>query len=113
MTVMEIPCILYRFGKGRGVIVMADLIYRDSVVTWLKNMGHPKLAQAIADTERFQTQNVQEIKNGRWSISITTDLPPSGTHYKCSVCGKVAKVKRGSEIGLNYCGYCGAKMEVE
>lgn len=34
---------------------MADLIYRDSVVTWLEMMGHFKLAQAVADPERFQT----------------------------------------------------------
>lgn len=34
---------------------MEDLIYRDSVVTWLKNMGYSELAQAIADPERFQT----------------------------------------------------------
>ena len=52
-------------------------------------------------------------EHGRWSIAVTTDLPPSETHYKCLACGKVAKVKRGSEIGLDYCGYCGAKMEVE
>lgn len=34
---------------------MEDLIYRDSVVTWLENIGYPELAQAIADPERFQT----------------------------------------------------------
>ena len=34
---------------------MDDLIYRDSVVTWLENMGCSELAQAVADPERFQT----------------------------------------------------------
>ena len=55
-------------------------------------------------------------KRGEWVEDTTTYAGPGLSNYKCSLCGKICGTwRRGlkpSELP-NWCGNCGAKMEVQ
>lgn len=55
-------------------------------------------------------------KHGKWVEDTTTYAGPGLSNYKCSLCGKICGTWRSglkpSELP-NWCGNCGAKMEVQ
>lgn len=63
----------------------------------------PSVEECKAVIDAQPTAEVAEIKRGRWKMPAEY-----GDEYTCSVCGEITRRNR-----TPYCGWCGAKMEVE
>ena len=76
-----------------------------------------QLREAHESYERhLKDLEAQLPKQGEWVEDTTTYAGPGLSNYKCSLCGKICGTwRRGlkpSELP-NWCGNCGAKMEVQ
>ena len=85
---------------------MDDLISRQAVIRWVKTecnpYGKPTLdfesgKKFIEHLEQMPTAE----KKGKWVLMSDC----TGKYYACSWCG------REGYPGMNYCPYCGARME--
>ena len=79
--------------------------------------GNHNSAQLYKDAaDAIEALQAQLPKRGEWVEDTTTYAGPGLSNYKCSLCGKICGTwRRGlkpSELP-NWCGNCGAKMEVQ
>lgn len=94
---------------------MADYINRKAVVGILEAMSkntdccgaEKKLKLAAKRIGGLYAPEVVPVVHGHWTEEMTVGGFAEKWEYKCSVCGK----RTATDFQLNYCPYCGAKMD--